>query len=71
MVLPVSPYPVDTAAISIPDLNLKRFFGLSLCGIKEEQNYTAVVTSSSDPGDAASVDSPSTLKVVAKGYEPQ
>jgi hypothetical protein len=71
MVLPVSPYPVDTAAISFQGLSLERFFRLSMCGIQDKQHYAALMTDDDNPTDPRSVDRITAVELVAKGYDPK
>jgi hypothetical protein len=71
MILPVSPYPIDTAAISLSGLRLTRFFQLSMCGIQNGQTYTALMTGSQDPGDPRSVDNQKAVELVATGTDPK
>ncbi|KRD72089.1 hypothetical protein ASE60_22810 [Ensifer sp. Root278] len=71
MILPVSPYPIDTAAISFSSLRLKRYFQLSMCGIQEGQNYTALMTNSQKPADPRSIDSQEPVQLIAVGTDPK
>lgn len=71
MILPVSPYPIDTAAISFSDLQLKRFFQLSMCGIQRGQSYTALMTGNRSPVDPRSVDSLKGVELLAAGSDPK
>ncbi len=71
VVLPVSPYPIDTAAITFSDLRLKRFFQLSMCGIQKDETYIALMTGSPNPADPRSVDNPKPIELVAVGTDPK
>jgi hypothetical protein len=70
MILPVSPYPVDTAAVSFPRLELPKFFRLSMCGIEAGQTYTALMTGAEKSAEPKSVDNPKAVELVAGGFDP-
>jgi len=71
MILPVSPYPVDTAGISLQGANLKRYFRLSMCRIQKGEHYAALMTNHNNPSDPHSVDSVAAVELEAMGYDPR
>lgn len=61
---------VDAAGIMVPDLKLKDYFHFSMCDIVEGQHYSALMTTSQQPGDARSVERLELVPLIAAGYRP-
>jgi hypothetical protein len=62
---------LDIAEVSVPDGRLDHFFGLSMCDIRQGEDYLTLVASRSAPTDPASVRKPMIVQLRAAGYDVQ
>lgn len=72
--LPAPARAVDAASLTLPrpDLELEQFFSLSLCPIRPDQQYYALMSTAADPASAGSVaaDALKLFPLTAIGYQP-
>lgn len=60
---------LDIAEVSVPDSRLDYFFGLSMCDIRQGEDYLTLIASRSKPTNPASVKRPMIVNLRAAGYD--